>query len=323
MATTRSITRSIARSITRGLTGAEPQLSGAITEPIYTNDNINVLFTETVNPATVTTNGDGTGSFEVYDNTGAAWVAGSTSTADNLTFSFNPTSDLTAGSSYTIHLSTAIRGSATGTSYSGENFTFTAVATVIMSNTTFLDDDCSALPNGWTIVNGKVGPDTTQVTFDGEDTFRQLTTATGANYTQIKQDVGTFVNVTTLTLDVYHDILGSVGTNGFYVYVDGPSNKHLRLDIGTNNIGYWRSGPSQTYFGVGASQDVWIKYTLVMDWANNLFDFYMDDTAIATSQTMDYTLAGTPGTVYFTTNGVTINEIITYINYIKVGDGLV
>lgn len=136
---------------------------GSITEPIYANNNIVVLFSETVDPATVTTVGDGSGSFEIYNNTTPGWVAGVVSTADNLTFSFNPASDLTATDSYTVFLSSAITGLATGRAYNNQNFTFTAVAN-LTGNLFELQfsgnaDDSSGLGNDFTVVNATLTDD--------------------------------------------------------------------------------------------------------------------------------------------------------------------
>lgn len=119
-------------------------VEGTLAEPVYITDNINVLFSEVINPDTVTNVGDGSGSFELYNNTTPGWVSGSIATSDNLTFPFDPTSDLTADDNYTIFLTADIKGAATGLSYSEQDFTFTAVALPFEDYTTYIEVDAGA-----------------------------------------------------------------------------------------------------------------------------------------------------------------------------------
>jgi hypothetical protein len=95
---------------------------------ISPSDNIEVTFSEAVNPVTVTNAGDGSGSFEVRDETAGTWVAGALSSADNIVWTFNPTASLTVGNSYRVYLTTGILGAATSRPYSGTDFLFAVIA---------------------------------------------------------------------------------------------------------------------------------------------------------------------------------------------------
>lgn len=93
----------------------------------YPEANISITFSEEINPASVTNVGNGTGTFELKNDSKDTWIAGSISTSDNITFTFNPTPFLTVGDSYTVFLSDTIEGSATGLLYSGRDFSFNVV----------------------------------------------------------------------------------------------------------------------------------------------------------------------------------------------------
>lgn len=94
---------------------------------VYPYSDLVVIFSEALDPATVTNVGDGTGSFELYDQTGEAWVAGSLSTVDNITWTFNPTAELVAGQKYTLVLADTIAATS-GRLYSGLDGIITVVA---------------------------------------------------------------------------------------------------------------------------------------------------------------------------------------------------
>jgi hypothetical protein len=87
------------------------QVPGDVVTPVSIDPDSNIIisFSEPVNPATVTNVGDGSGSFEVYNNTTASWVAGVLSTSDNTQYTFNPTSDFDFEDSVTVHLTSAIQ----------------------------------------------------------------------------------------------------------------------------------------------------------------------------------------------------------------------
>ena len=146
-------TRNITRDITRGLTergGVTPQITGSITTPIYTNEVVSMRFSEFIDPATVISVGNGSGSFELHDDTADAYVGDSNSTVDNLTFTFGLSTPLVAGHIYTIEPTSDIKGSVSGRSYSDPeaDLTFTATQFVV-SNADRFDYDCDDLDN-WT-----------------------------------------------------------------------------------------------------------------------------------------------------------------------------
>lgn len=111
----------------RALWANDILVHATMNSPINVSTNLNVLFSELIVAAGVTNNGDGTGTYELFNNTTPGWVAGTLSTADDMTFTFDPTDNLTLASSYTIFLSKTITGSATGRSYDGLSLTFTVV----------------------------------------------------------------------------------------------------------------------------------------------------------------------------------------------------
>lgn len=86
--------------------------------------NIVLVASKNIDPATFTYVGNGTGSAEVYDATNLVWVAGVWTTSDNITWTFNPTNDLSLGASIEVKLSTAIK-SVDGGVYGGADFGYT------------------------------------------------------------------------------------------------------------------------------------------------------------------------------------------------------
>lgn len=89
------------------------------TEDIFIDSNIVIVFSEAVDPLTVTNVGNGTGSFELYNDTQDAWVAGVLSTSDNIEWTFNPTANFTYQDRLTLHLTSAIESAVGAVPYDG------------------------------------------------------------------------------------------------------------------------------------------------------------------------------------------------------------
>ncbi|MFZ2950942.1 MAG: hypothetical protein WA003_15820 [Desulfuromonadaceae bacterium] len=165
----------------------------AITDVIGPNTNPAVLFTENIDVATVTTSGAGYGASEMRDLTTGAWVAGATTTSDNLTFTFEQTAPFTVGRNYRWYLSQDITGSAAGLKYDGTDRTFTCVVTWDFSDyTTYTEVD----------VPGRLTVAATSITFTG---------VTRDESVYIYHDVGAsgLAGAFTHYFDVYGDETGS------------------------------------------------------------------------------------------------------------------
>jgi hypothetical protein len=119
--------------------------SGITVTNIFINSNIIITFSEEVDPLTVTNFGNGSGSFELYNDTAAAWVTGSLTTSDNIQFTFDPSSDFTVGDGLTLHLTSAIETAVGANPYTGP-FTFkynviTRSSAVILWDSNYLPFD--------------------------------------------------------------------------------------------------------------------------------------------------------------------------------------
>ncbi len=309
-------------SITAGPLAALP-LSGTI----YTDSDISLLFGEEIEASTVFGGANGYGSLKLWNVTTKSWPGFAYSTADDLTYAINPTSALTGGDDYLVIPTKEIMAKS-GRFYSGRPRSFTAVDRFYQSNASLLDDDCTSL-TGWTVTNGKSGPNTTIVTFDGKSCFKQLnTTAEATNYTLITRDVGAFGDRLTISIGLYLALIGpgEGGNDSFqFDWWDGTKSNTVYF-LGTDLM--TTATPSNIHSGFSTPVGGFYHLCFDFDLLTNKLDIYAApygglQTKVANQIDFGYTTGGTNGTIRFFMRGSITANTLAYLDYIKLGDGLV
>lgn len=304
-------------------------MGGAITAipltcPIYPASNLVITFSEAVQ--NVNTVGDGTGTWEVYNLTTTSYIAGVLSSPDNIVWTFNPTADLTVGHNYEIRLSTAINGIATGTPYSGVDFTFTCeAAPYYRSNGNIYDDNCSSL-TGWT--NGDSGGSATTVdttTYPGEAVFKMLTSSTpsGTNHAYRSRDVGTFGSVTTVSMRVNPAVVGTRSNNDRFLFNIENGSYRLWFSLSETGVEYF-NGTSWVSTTQTITEGQFDEWGISVTWASKAIDIYKNGSLVQqiTSNALQ-TIGSTNGFTQIACRGYTTGSQLSYIDFLKIGDSMV
>ena len=192
-------------------------------------------------------------------------------------------------------------------------------------NTTHLDEDCANITD-WTdgdAVNGE----STQVTFDSKSCMKLDTNVTASgNFARRYRDVGIFGNRVVVEFSVYFDALGTFA-NTDHIKLD-IIKSGVRCDVGFASDGlYVHDGVDYQLIGTNpVVQDVWQKWIFDIDFttpASATVDIYLNDVLHAANVDCSKTGTYAQARVNFLQLGYTTNDRISYVDYIKVGDGFV
>jgi hypothetical protein len=255
---------------------AGPLAASPISASIFPSGNIPLLFSEEIEPTTVCSGSGGLGSLKLWDETANAWLEFAYSTTDDLTYTLNPTSSMTSGSNYLVLPTKDIRAKS-GRFYSGRPRSFTVGAAFLRSNADLYNDACSSL-TGWSLTNGKAGPDTTVVTFDGRTCFRQLTSATpdANNHTRIYRDLGSFGSSLAISVGMYISLNGpgTTGTDCLDIFWFGSdTTKQGSMFLTAPDIKIYVA--DWVSIGTATPSGAWYDFTSVWNRSTNKVDMYL------------------------------------------------
>ena len=185
-----------------------------------------------------------------------------------------------------------------------------------------LDEDCADISD-WTdydLINGV----SSQVTFDSKSCFKfdSNTADTDNRAARYRDDITKPANYT-LEFNLYCDAIG--GTNWDHLRVQIKNNiSHLWFRIRSDGLFVLASGNVWNEVGTDlVVQDTWQIWRFEVTGGNAAtatVDVYLDD--ILKASNVDCDVVGTGQRFEIHLDGATVNDQITYIDYIKIGTGL-
>jgi len=163
-----------------------------------------------------------------------------------------------------------------------------------------------------------------QTTFDGESCMRLDTNvAAGSNLAKRYRDVGTFGNRVVIEIRVYHATLGSLGNNDYFRLIASSDDARMQIIFATDGM-FVFDGSFFTEEGTNiVKESEWQKW--VFDWdfsqpATGNVDIYLNDALIASAVDCSYTGTFDDGYVEVEQEGGSLDNRISYIDYIRIGD---
>jgi len=202
-----------------------------------------------------------------------------------------------------------------------------------ISNASLLDEDFSAIGD-WT--NNDEAPATsTQETFDGEETLCQDTNggAAGNDSAHINRDIGSIEglgNTIVISFKLYHDAIGTMANTDWCYMAFYRSDWLLEMAFASDGL-FIGDGVDLTANEVGADlvqQNVWQEWTFIVDLSGGVesavCDVYLNNILQASDVDCSYDTGGgtQDGFVQLIQHGWTTDDRITYIDYLKIGDGV-
>jgi len=199
-----------------------------------------------------------------------------------------------------------------------------------VSNASLEDEDCSDISDWVDADTGEA--ESTQIAFDGKSTFKfdSKTSADTNDDARREKDVGSIEglgNRVVASLKVYCDEIGTradLDWLSFHVF-----RSDWRLFVGFGSDGLRISDGDNVYVEVGDNlviQKSWQEWTFDVDLsagvANAVCDVYLDNILEASSVDCSRPeTAATDGLVFFQQLGYATDNRVSYIDWIKVGDG--
>lgn len=191
------------------------------------------------------------------------------------------------------------------------------------SNTTYLDEDMADISD-WADDDTNNGV-SSQVTFDLKSCMKlDAGAAVSGTKARRTRDVGTFGNRVVVEFSIYCDAIGTyVAANFFRLLVDAPT---VRLNALFGSDGLFINDGA-VYNEVGTNlvvQDTWQEWIFDIDFttpASAIVDIYLNNTLKASNVDCSCMGSFTNGKVWLTQQGTTTSYRLTYVDYIKVGDG--
>ena len=208
-----------------------------------------------------------------------------------------------------------------------------------VSNASLLDLACTAteLADGWTDLDAGEAVSTSEVNAPAADpkatvwSFDTNTSADTNDYAARTKDVGSVEglgNRIVVSVKTYCDLVGTLAnTDIFQLYV-WRSDWQFLAQFSSDGL-FIARGPGD-YPEVGTNlvvQDTWQEWTFDIDIsagvANAVCDVYLDNVLQASGVDCSFTDTGTDGNIWFYLFGYTTDNLIAYVDWLKIGDGLV
>jgi hypothetical protein len=181
-----------------------------------------------------------------------------------------------------------------------------------------LDEDCSDITD-WTD-NDSAGAASTQATFQGRDTFSMTVTAHGAGRKAERYiDAGTIGTTYTIELRLYCDLIGTQAAGDYF---------SLAVDNGAATLGVrWCTDGLFVYDGAAWNEvgtnivdsDVWTVWRLAVTTGATVA-VYKNGFLMAAAQDCSDATTATDGLVTIAQNGVTTDNVISYVDFVKLSD---
>lgn len=200
-------------------------------------------------------------------------------------------------------------------------FLCSSIGYTIPSNTAGItDDDCSSLAT-WTD-NDAVNGESTQTTFDSQSVFMFDTNAANTgNIAKVTKDVGSLGDRYIVTMKLYHDALGTLGDTDFVQIFMNNGAGYLNLAFATDGL-FVHNGSAWGEVGTNiVAVDTWQVWTFVVNntiASSATVEVYLDGTYQATVD-CSHDSAATDGEINIVVQGTNTADLITYLDYIKVG----
>ena len=202
-----------------------------------------------------------------------------------------------------------------------------------ISNASLLDEDFSAIDD-WT--NGDQAPATsTQETFDGQETLYQNTheSAVGNDYAYLYRTIGSIEglgNTIAVSIKLYHDLIGTIANTDNFVFNCFRSDWKFSVVFASDGL-FISDGATYNEVGTNiVSQDAWQEWTFIFDFsggvANATCDVYLKIAGIYVLQASDVDcsnigdFSGLDGYLELECFGYATDNLITYVDYLKIGD---
>lgn len=193
-----------------------------------------------------------------------------------------------------------------------------------ISNGSIFTDECGAATLGdWTEENRGDG-DVTQATFDSEETFKFQAGTNVDNRARAYQDVGD-VEITRIvaSIDVYHSAIGTLANADYFAFVLYRSDWSLFVSFASD--GLWIAGTGTNEVGTNlVTTGAWQEWTFDVDLssgvANATCDVYLEQVLQASGFDCGNAAGGTNGNTYLQQNDDTTTNLLSYVNWVKVGN---
>jgi len=200
---------------------------------------------------------------------------------------------------------------------------------VIRSNASLLDLDCSSL-TGWT--DGDTGEAVSdQTTFNGESTFSFDTNTSADTNDQAARtkDIGSIEglgNQVTISSRSYSDAIGTIAGGDYFIIEVERSDLKITIAFASDGL-FIHDGGSWIEAGTNlVLQDQWQEWTFDCDVsvvASATCDIYLNNSLKASGVDASFTGSYTDGLIGLKQRGYATDNMITYVDYLKIGDGLV
>jgi len=205
-----------------------------------------------------------------------------------------------------------------------------------VSNASLLDLACTAaeLADGWTDNDKGVGVSTSETNAPGADpaatvwSFDTNASSIPNDWASRTKDIGSVEglgNRIVLSVKVYADLLGTNANNDICQVTFMRSDWRFGVIFASDGL-YIRDAAAWVEAGTNlVSLDAWQEWTFDIDLsggvANAVCDIYLDDSLVASDVACDWEGAFTDGNTWIYVYGYTTDNIIAYIDWLKIGDG--
>ena len=197
-----------------------------------------------------------------------------------------------------------------------------------VSNASLLDLDCSDL-TGWSD-NDTGEAASIQATFDSKSTFKfDTNTSADTNDRAIRiKDVGSvdgLGNRIVASVKLYCDLVGAIGDTDYCQFGFNRSDWHFRAAFASDGL-FIYTGAAWQEVGINlVVQDIWQEWTFDIDIsggvASAVCDVYLDSVLKASGVDCIDVGARTDGNVELALLGHATDDLVAYMDWIKIGDG--
>ena len=182
-----------------------------------------------------------------------------------------------------------------------------------------LDEDCADISD-WADQDAENG-ESTQVTFDGKSCFKfDTNVASGGNYARRVRS-SALPNNYTIELNLYCDAIGT--SQNFFRLQVGSGIMTLEVDFRSDGL-FINDGTQAQEVGTNlVVQDVWQKWRFEVTGGNAetaTVDVYLNDVLQVSG--FDCSVGSSTANVFLLLAGLTDNDRIAYVDYLKIGTGL-
>lgn len=193
------------------------------------------------------------------------------------------------------------------------------------ANTTHLDEDMAVITD-WVNADNINGV-SSQVTFEGKSCLKMAcSTAAENSRAHSYRDAGSYGNRVVAELSVYCDAIGTIANVDQATLEIRAATVKLAVSFASDGL-FIYDGVSWNEVGTNiVVQGSWQKWVFDIDFTTPVsatVDIYLDDILIASGVDCSYTGTYTDGNVHLLQRGGTTNNQLSYVDYIKIGDGIV